>query len=131
MKKKLGLILSTILLAIATFAISASPAAAETFTVKMGSDMGNPLQFVPNTVTIHPGDTVKWENNKLAPHNAVFDVQKSPDVNLAKSLSHSKLLYSSGESYESTFPKDAPKGEYTYYCEPHRGAGMVGKIVVE
>jgi plastocyanin len=22
-------------------------------------------------------------------------------------------------------------GTYDYYCEPHRGAGMVGKVIVE
>ena len=25
---------------------------------------------------------------------------------------------------------DTP-GEYSYYCEPHQGAGMAGKIIVQ
>ncbi len=128
MLKKLGLLLSVALLAIASFALSASPALADTYEVKMGSDRGE-LKFVPSTLTIHPGDTVKFVMNKLAPHNAVFD--KVPAGADATALGHKQLLFSPGESYATSFPADAPTGDYSYYCEPHRGAGMVGKIVVE
>lgn len=129
MSNKLVLIVSTIFLILVSFFGSANPVAAETYTVKMGSDNGQ-LIFVPETLTIKPGDTVKWVNNKLAPHNAVFDSAKI-EPNLAKSISHKNLLFSPGEAYETTFPGDIASGEYPYYCEPHRGAGMVGKIVVE
>ena len=129
MSKKLVLIISTVFLLVVSFFTSVNPAAAETYTVKMGSDSGQ-LKFIPETLTIKPGDTVKWVNNKLAPHNAVFDSSKvNPD--LAKSLSQKNLLFSPGEGYETTFPADIASGEYSYYCEPHRGAGMVGKIIVE
>lgn len=130
--KKLGLILSAVLLVVTSFVLSATPANADTVTVKMGADSGA-LQFVPNTVTIKPGDTVKWEMNKLAPHNVVFDAANIPNKSaaVAKGLSHEKLLFSPGESYETTFSADTPAGTYSYFCQPHRGAGMVGKIVVE
>ncbi|NJK99860.1 MAG: plastocyanin [Spirulinaceae cyanobacterium RM2_2_10] len=128
MLKKLGLLFSVVLLAIASFALSASPALADTYEVKMGADSGA-LQFQPSTLTVHPGDTVKFVMNKLAPHNAVFD--KAPAGVDASSLSHKQLLFAPGESYATTIPADAPEGEYSYYCEPHRGAGMVGKIIVE
>jgi len=126
MSKKLGLLLSTILLVVASWVSLVAPAAAETYTVKMGADNGM-LKFVPETLTIKSGDTVKWENNKMAPHNAVFDGSKVSS-DMAKSISHKALLFSPGESYETTFNEP---GEYPYYCEPHRGAGMVGKIIVE
>ena len=129
MPKKLSLILSTILLVIASFVFTATSASAETYTVKMGSDSGA-LQFVPDTVTIKPGDTVKWVNNKMSPHNAVFDGTKI-DGAIATKLSHKNLVFSPGEALESTFPKDTPSGDYPYYCEPHRGAGMTGTIIVE
>lgn len=129
--RKLGLLLSAILLVVASLALSASPAAAETYTVKMGADSGQ-LQFVPKELKVKPGDTVKWVNNKLAPHNAVFDASGVPggDKTLAKSLSKEKLLFSPGESQEVTIPADAPAGTYSYFCQPHRGAGMVGKLIV-
>jgi plastocyanin len=119
MTKKLSLLFSALVLVIATFVFNVNPAAAETVEVKMGSDTGM-LKFVPETVTIHAGDTVKWANNKMSPHNVVFgdDATKS----------HKQLVFSPGEGYETTF-KEA--GEYAYYCEPHRGAGMVGKVVVQ
>jgi plastocyanin len=93
--RRLGLLLSTILLVVASFALSASPAAAETYTVKMGTDKGL-LQFEPSSVTIKPGDTVKWVMNKVPPHNAVFDDTKVPggDKAFAKKLSHEKLTFS-------------------------------------
>ncbi|NJM88873.1 MAG: plastocyanin [Hydrococcus sp. RU_2_2] len=126
MSKKLGLLLSTILLVIASFVLSVAPAAAETYTVKMGADSGM-LQFDPPTVTIKAGDTVKWVNNKLAPHNVMFDGSKM-DSAVATKISHKNLVFSPGESFETTFSEP---GEYSYYCEPHRGAGMVGKIIVQ
>lgn len=130
--RRLGLLLSTILLVIASFALSASPAAAETYTIKMGTD-GGLLQFQPSTVTAHPGDTVKWVMNKVPPHNVVFDAAKIPGGNpaLAKKLSNDKLKFSPGESYQLTLPDDLAAGTYPFYCQPHRGAGMAGKIVVE
>lgn len=127
--RSLSLLLATILLVVSSFVLSAAPAAAETYTVKMGADNGL-LKFVPDKLTIKAGDTVKWVNNKLAPHNAVFDAGAVPsaDKELATKVSHTKLLYAPGESYESTFTEP---GSYSYYCQPHRGAGMVGKITVE
>ncbi len=120
MSKKLGLLLSSILFVVASFIVSIAPAAAQTYTVKMGADSGAPLQFVPKKLKIKAGDTVKFEMNKLGPHNAVFGGNDE--------LSQKKLLYSKGQSYSTTF--DTP-GKYKYFCQPHRGAGMVGKIIVE
>ncbi len=109
-----------------------SAAGGQTYQVKMGSDTGQ-LKYVPEKLTIHPGDTVEFVMNKLAPHNVVFDNTGVPDgaKALASSLSKNKLLSGAGQTHTVTFPEDAPKGEYSYYCQPHRGAGMNGKIIVE
>jgi plastocyanin len=119
MAKNLSLLISAVVLVVASFFFNVNPAAAASYEVKMGSDNGM-LKFVPDTVTIKAGDTVKWVNNKMSPHNVVF----GDDAN----KSHKQLVFSPGESYETTFNES---GEYAYYCEPHRGAGMVGKIVVQ
>lgn len=130
--RSLSLAFLTVALVVGSFFAVVSPAAAETFTVKMGSDSGM-LMFEPANITIHTGDTVKWVNNKLPPHNIMFDEKQVPnaDKELATKLSHSQLLFSAGEAYEIAFTGDLPAGSYTYYCAPHRGAGMVGKITVE
>ncbi|MGV2829942.1 plastocyanin/azurin family copper-binding protein [Myxosarcina sp. GI1(2024)] len=31
----------------------------------------------------------------------------------------------------TNFARDLTPGSYPYYCEPHRAAGMVGKIIVK
>ncbi|PSB12967.1 plastocyanin [filamentous cyanobacterium CCP1] len=118
--RSLSLALCVIALVVGSFFMAMSPAAAETVTVKMGTD-GGMLAFEPSTVTIKSGDTVKWVNNKLPPHNVVFE-------GAAANKSHQQLMFSPGESYEATF--DTP-GTYSYYCAPHRGAGMAGKVVVQ
>ncbi|MEB3181836.1 MAG: plastocyanin [Nostocaceae cyanobacterium] len=130
--KRLGLAFLTMLLVVSSFALFTPSASAETYTVKLGNDKGM-LAFEPAKLTIKPGDTIKWVNNKVPPHNVVFDAAKNPakSADLAKALSHTKLMMNPGQSLETTFPADAPAGEYTFYCQPHRGAGMVGKITVQ
>lgn len=49
----------------------ATPAEAATVEVKLGTDSGL-LAFEPQTVTIHPGDTVKFINNKIPPPQRRF-----------------------------------------------------------
>lgn len=110
--------------------MSVSPAAADTQTIKMGADNGM-LAFQPQTVEVSPGDTVKWVINKLPPHNVVFDSASAPDAALAQKLSSNKLAYAAGDGYEVAIPEDATPGTYSYYCTPHRGAGMIGKLVIK
>ena len=130
--RRLSLAFLTMVLVTSSFVLMASPAAAATVTVKMGADNGM-LAFDPAKVTIKPGDTVEWVNNKVPPHNVVFDAVANPakSADLAKSLSHKGLVMTPGEKVAATFSADAAPGEYTYYCEPHRGAGMIGKIIVQ
>jgi plastocyanin len=109
-----------LILVVATFFVAVAPASAETYSVKMGADSGM-LAFDPPNLTIKAGDTVKWVNNKLPPHNIMFEGD-------AADLSHDQLMFSPGEEYTVTF---SSPGTYSYYCAPHRGAGMVGKITVE
>ncbi len=127
--RRFSLLLCTVLLVVGSFFLVANPASADTYTVKMGSAKG--LVFDPKVVTVKPGDTIKWEVGNLPPHNVVFDVSKIPtqDKALADSLSHKKLE-GAGGSFELIIPADAPAGDYSYFCLPHRGAGMVGKVVI-
>ena len=119
MLKSLKSILSAAIALLVVCSIGVASANAATVEVKLGTDAGM-LAFEPSTVNIKAGDTVKFVNNKLAPHNAVFDGHDE--------LSHSDLAFAPGESWEETFSE---AGTYDYYCEPHRGAGMVGKVIVE
>ncbi|MGD1910132.1 MAG: plastocyanin [Rivularia sp. (in: cyanobacteria)] len=130
--RRLGLAALTMVLVVSSFAAFAPSAAAETYTIKLGSDRGM-LEFQPKKISVKPGDTIKWLNNKVPPHNVVFDAAQNPakSADLAKELSHKQLVMSPGQEFTTTIPADAAPGEYTFYCEPHRGAGMVGKVLVE
>ncbi|MFN6560631.1 MAG: plastocyanin [Nostoc sp. ChiSLP01] len=130
--RRLSLAVLTILLVVSSFAVFTPTASAETYKVKLGTDKGA-LAFEPKKLTIKPGDTIEWVNNKVPPHNVVFDAAKNPakSADLAKSLSHKQQLMNPGKVVTTTFPADAPAGDYTFYCEPHRGAGMIGTITVE
>ncbi len=69
------------------------------------------IQFVPATVEISPGDTVKWVNNDGFPHTVTgFGV----DVNVQP-----------GEPFTHTFNE---KGTFDYECTIH--PGMEGSVIV-
>ncbi len=125
----LTLAFCAVLLMVGSLFAYAAPASADTVSIKMGGKKG--LVFEPAAVTVKPGDTLHFDVGQLPPHNVVFDAAKVPggDKDLAASLSH-KGLEGAGKSFDVTIPADAPAGDYTYYCLPHRGAGMVGKITV-
>jgi len=86
--------------------------------VQMGYE-GN-LVFEPAEITIAAGESVHFVNNMLPPHNVI--VEGRPD------LAHESLAMLPGEEFDITF-NDA--GDYTYWCAPHKGAGMIGTIHVE
>jgi len=85
--------------------------------VQMGAN-GN-LVFEPAEVSIAAGESVHFVNNMLPPHNVV--VEDHPE------LSHEGLAFAPGESFDIAFP-DA--GDYTFWCAPHKGAGMIGTVHV-
>lgn len=129
--RSLGLACLALALVVSTVVLAAAPAMATDYEVKMGSDSGL-LVFEPANLTVKAGDTVTWVNNKMAPHNVIFDASNIPgDKALADKISHDQLTFAPGESYATTFTADMPAGEYSYFCAPHRGAGMVGKITFE
>ena len=77
------------------------------------------LIFEPAEVTINAGDTVHFVNGMLPPHNVI--VEDHPE------LSHDGLAFASGESFDITFPE---AGDYNFWCDPHKGAGMTGTLHV-
>eukprot|EP00270_Netrium_digitus_P007568 TRINITY_DN220_c0_g1_i1.p1 TRINITY_DN220_c0_g1~~TRINITY_DN220_c0_g1_i1.p1 ORF type:complete len:161 (-),score=26.40 TRINITY_DN220_c0_g1_i1:154-636(-) len=99
---------------------------ANALTVKMGGDDGS-LAFVPKSATVAAGESITFVNNAGFPHNVVFDEDEVPEGVNADAISHEDYFNAPGDSYTITL--DAA-GEYSYYCEPHQGAGMVGKLTV-
>ena len=107
---------------------AAAPATGGT-EILMGSNTGQ-LVYVPNTLTIKSGETVTFKMNKAGPHNVIFEKVPGDDAALITKLSQKKLLAKPGETVAVSFV-GAPKGEYDFYCTPHKAAGMRGKITVQ
>ena len=93
------------------------PKSAYALDITMGSN-GN-LIFEPADVTILAGESVHFVNNMLPPHNVI--VENRPD------LAHESLAMLPGEEFDITFNDP---GDYTYWCAPHKGAGMIGNVHV-
>lgn len=68
--------------------------------------------FQPQTLKIHTGDTVTFQNDDYVTHNVTADAFKSGDI-------------AGGKSWSYTFQR---AGSYTYTCTNH--AGMQGTIAV-
>ena len=115
-----------ILAGVAGATVSSPAYAAETKMVKMGADNGQ-LIFDPAKITICKGDSVKWINNKGGPHNVVFDEDNIPSGVDQEAISMSEQLGEEGDTFSMSFDT---AGDYDYYCEPHRGAGMNARLVV-
>ena len=96
--------------------------------ILLGSDDGG-LAFVPNDFTVASGEEIVFKNNAGFPHNVVFDEDEIPSgVDAAGiSMNEEDLLNAAGETYKVTLTE---KGTYSFYCAPHQGAGMVGKVTV-
>jgi plastocyanin len=97
--------------------------------ILMGSNTGQ-LIYVPNTLTIKSGESVTFKMNKAGPHNVVFEKVPGDDKALIEKLSQRKLLSKPGGTVVVSFA-GAPKGEYDFYCTPHKAAGMRAKITVQ
>jgi plastocyanin len=100
------------LLAILFFALPVSA-----LDVKMGAN--GSLVFEPSELFITSGETVHFVNEALPPHNVI--VEDHSDI------SHNDLAFAPGESFDITF--DEP-GDFNFWCDPHKGAGMTGTVHV-
>ena len=84
------------------------------------------LQFAPESFTISAGDTVRWEW-AAGGHNVVPD-ETPAESDWSGSPGAPGETLSGGDTYEYTFDV---AGEYSYYCNPHRSAGMDASFTVE
>jgi len=89
------------------------------------------LSFYPSEVHILAGQTVEWRNRSLFSHTVTDDPAKASDP-ADSSLPPGALPFSAevgpGETYHYTF---TVPGTYRYFCEPHEGLDMLGRVVVE
>ncbi|XP_057974310.1 plastocyanin [Malania oleifera] len=113
---------------VATAASAVLASNAMALEILLGGDDGS-LAFVPSNFSVPSGEKIVFKNNAGFPHNVVFDEDAVPEgVDAAKiSMNDEDLLNAPGETYAVTL---TAKGDYGFYCTPHQGAGMVGKVTV-
>jgi plastocyanin len=95
-----------------------------TFALVTGQDvvevkMTSGLRFEPADLTIAPGTTVRWVNASSLFHTI------TPD---GHSEWASASVNNQGDTFLHTFNS---AGDFPYYCQPHRSAGMTGTITVQ
>lgn len=84
--------------------------------------------FMPHLVWVQEGGTVTWTcesgtHTATAYHAKFGEPSRVP----ADTAAWDSGVLGTGESFEYTFEK---AGVYDYYCRPHEGMGMVGKVIV-
>lgn len=93
--------------------------------------LSNQLRFLPGTLRIRVGDTVRWRNASDLVHTVTADASraaKPADVHVpdgAEPFDSGDLK--PGQTFSHTF---TVPGEYRYFCVPHELAGMVARIIV-
>lgn len=117
---------------LAGFGLSATavPALAQAKTVEVSMGRGK-MVFLPASVTINAGDTVKWTNPAVVLHSVTFDpslATKPGNVVLPQGVAP----FDSGDMeqdgvFSHTF---TVKGTYKYICKMHEAMGMVGTVIV-
>lgn len=116
-----------------------------THTVRMVVEGGVP-KFEPATLTVHPGDQVRFVNVSGGPHNVSFDAATLPqgmDHLMERAMPDQiqplwgKLLVDPNENYTISFAGARP-GRYPVFCVPHMydrhggtEMGMKGVIIVQ
>ena len=89
------------------------------------------FRFDPDTVTIHAGEAVEWKNQSHFRHTVTDDPKMAGQAGDAGLPSGAEAFSSQeippGGSYRRTL---SVPGTYRYFCMPHEGIGMLGKIIV-
>lgn len=95
-------------------------------------EMDNMLRFLPDTVRVVAGETVRWSNTSDLIHTVTADASRAVRPSSVR-LPEGAEPFDSGDlnpgaSFSHTF---RVPGTYRYFCVPHEQAGMTGVVVVE
>jgi plastocyanin len=103
--------------------------AAHLVVIKLVEDAksAHPYAFVPTTVTVARGDTVRFLQVANTPHDVRFT--KIPSgAKIGRSTS--PMLIARGDKYELVIDARFPAGVYAFVCDPHEALGMKGTLTV-
>ncbi len=89
---------------------------------------GSSYAFSPASVTVQPGDTIRWLQASDAPHNVQFD--SWPKGAKLGGAQMGSFLSATGETYQLVIDSRFPAGKYAYECTPHGAMGMKATLTV-
>jgi plastocyanin len=111
--------------------VIATPALAEGQTVEVSMKNNPKGVFVPATVNIKVGDTVKWTNPAVITHTVTFDPAQAATASNVVLPAGVAPFGSDNMEEDATFSHTfTVKGAYKYICKMHEAMGMVGTVVV-
>lgn len=103
--------------------LTTTPALAKEVTIKEVTGEDGKYYFEPKQLTIHPGDTVIFEDAQDDMHDVMFNVvPKQVDEMIM-----SPMMEKKGQKFSYTF---TVPGTYEFHCHPHEALGMKGKLIV-
>lgn len=132
MLKKTFALLATLALVLGTTAWHSAdvrhPLGGRLVIVKMVELSATAYRFQPATVTVNPGDTVRFIQTSAMPHNVEFT--KTPAGAKLGSATMGPFLIAPSQTYDLVIDSRFSSGQYRYMCTPHFALGMLGAIVV-
>ncbi len=96
--------------------------------VKMVKQGGSDYRFSPASVTVQPGDTVRWIQASDAPHNVQFD--SWPKGAKLGGAQLGTFVTAPGQASQLVIDSRFPAGKYAYECTPHGAMGMKATLTV-
>lgn len=97
----------------------------EVHTVDKG---GGQWRFEPSDVEASPGDTVRFVQDDIVPHNVQFkSVPKGANLGAAMM---GPFLIKKGDTYDLVMDGRFVAGTYHFVCTPHEAMGMKGTLTV-
>jgi plastocyanin len=116
---------------LAGLGLSSLPAWAQGKTVDVTMAQSPKMRFLPETVTVKAGDTVKWINPHNISHTVTFDPSKAAAKENATLPAGVEPFDSGAIEEEGTFSHTfTVKGTYKYVCVYHENMGMIGTVIV-
>lgn len=101
---------------------------------------GTEYKYMPEQLTVKPGDKIRYINVSGGPHNVAFWADSMPSGAqdaISQAMGETMgplqgvLLVEPNAVYEVNLPGNTPTGEYKIYCTPHLAMGMTQTLTVE
>ena len=113
---------------VATQPAQAQKADGKVVVIKMVDKSVNEWRFEPADVSVTLGDTLRWIQEDVAPHNVQFT--GSPEGAKITEYLIGPFLIAKGSTYELVIDEKFLPGTYLYVCTPHAPMGMKAQFEV-